>query len=227
MVSRCFWRMAPSKRKARKPRRDQVEKLVSLPAGLVLSPQTEPPRHVRGQDRSTPKSRVVELSWVAFDRMVQELARQVRRSFEPQAVVGVAHGGVFVGGAVASALGAEFFPVRISRRSRDHGSLRSPRLSGEIPAELQGRRVLVVDDVASSGDTLELALLLLSRVGAKQTRTASLIARGGAYAPDWVSLTTPELFVFPWDYSLLDYEPERAFDPKRKDAAFTRVRKRR
>jgi hypoxanthine phosphoribosyltransferase len=214
------------RRRGRKGR-DRVERIVSIPEDVTLAPQAEPPPGGHGQDRSAQREAVRELTWARFDQLVTALARQIKRSFRPDAVVGVAHGGVFVGGAVASVLGAEFFPVRISRRSRDHGKLRSPRLSGEIPLELKGQRVLVVDDVASSGDTLELAKALLSRVRAKETRTTSLVAREGGYAPDWVALTTPALVVFPWDYDLLDYEPERALDPKRAAAAIPARRRRR
>jgi hypoxanthine phosphoribosyltransferase len=205
--------MAPSKkRKSKKPRPEQVEKIVSIPKGVVLSPQTELPRHIRGQDRSRAKSRVIELSWMAFDRMVQQLAKDVRRTFAPQAVVGVAQGGVFVGGAVASALGCEFFPVRISRRSRDKGA--RPKLSGQMPPELKKRRTLIVDDVVSSGDTLELAMSLASRAGASAVKTACLVCREAGFQPDWVALGTEDLVVFPWDYQTVvedgRFDPDKA-----------------
>ncbi len=48
-----------------------------------------------------------------------------------------------------------------------------PRLYGEMPPQLKGKRVLLVDDVASSGDTLELAKTLAGQIGAKRTETAS------------------------------------------------------
>jgi uncharacterized protein len=203
-----------------------VEPIVSIPDDIPLSPQAQPPPGGLGQDRSTLREPARELTWAHVDQLVTSLSRQIKRSFRPDAVVGVAHGGVFAGGAVASALGVEFFPVRISRRSRDHGDVRPARLAGEIPPALRNQRVLVVDDVASSGDTLELAKVLLARVRAKETRTASLVARAGAYAPDWAALTTAELVVFPWDYDLLDYEPERSLGP-RPDAAPAPKRKRR
>ena len=219
--------MAERTRKRGRKGRDRVERIVSIPDDVTLAPQAQPPPGGHGQDRSAQREAAQELTWARFDQLVTALARQIKRSFRPDAVVGVAHGGVFVGGAVASVLGAEFFPVRISRRSRDHGKLKSPRLSGEMPPELKGQRVLVVDDVASSGDTLELAKALLSRVRARETRTASLVRREGGYAPDWVALTTSALVVFPWDYDLLDYEPERALDPKRAPTAtFARQRRR-
>lgn len=132
--------------------------------------------------------------------MVQNLAREAKR-FKPDAVVGVAHGGVFVGGALASALQRDFYPVRISRRSRDQGLRAVPSLSGTMPRELKGKRVLIVDDIASSGDTLELAAQLAKGVGAKAVNTAALVSRPKGYEPDYCSLREDTFFVFPWDYS--------------------------
>ncbi len=128
--------------------------------------------------------------------------------------MGVSLGCVFVGGALSSALGCEFFPVRISRRSRDKASAPSakkaslskvlgggkPKLSGEMPKELKGRRVLIVDDVAASGDTLELAISLALKAGAKAVETACLVTRPQGFTPDHYALPTESLVVFPWDY---------------------------
>jgi hypoxanthine phosphoribosyltransferase len=198
-----------------KPPPQQVEKIISIPPDLVLAPQTEAPRHATGRDQSRAKTRVRELTWVDFDRAVQTLALAIRQSYSPGAVVGVAHGGVFVGGALSSALGVEFFPVRISRRSRDKGQVK-PKLSGEMPRELKGKRVLIVDDVASSGDTLELAIALARKAGAREVRTAVLVSRPEGFAPDFCALSTEALVVFPWDYEAVaedgrfDVDPDKA-----------------
>jgi uncharacterized protein len=193
-----------------------AEKVVSNPYDVVLEPQSEPPRQLQGQDRSRQRTAVHELSWAEFDRKVGELARAVHARFRPQAVVGLAHGGVFVGGALASALGCDHYPVRLSRRSRDQGVRAQPKLSGEMPAELQGLRVLVVDDIASSGDTLELACTLAKKVGVSEVRTAALVTREGGYVPDFGGMHTDELVVFPWDYgpvvedARFDVDPDKA-----------------
>lgn len=192
--------------------------LRSVPDDVVLAPQAEAPRHLIGQDRSGPKSRVRELSWAQFDVHVQALARTVKASFKPDAVVGVAHGGVFVGGALASALRADFFPVRITRRSRDSAPRSTPRLYGEMPKELKGRKVLIVDDVSSSGDTLELATELLQKIGAKHLRTATLITRESGFAPDYTAITTDELCVFPWDYDAVTEDARFDVDPDKAGA---------
>ncbi|AGC42466.1 phosphoribosyl transferase domain-containing protein [Myxococcus stipitatus DSM 14675] len=218
-----------SKKSPSKPRvasasasaRKGAKKLVSIPSDMVLAPQVEVPRQPTGKDQSRKRSAGVrELTWAEFDRAVHHLADAIRQSFEPQAVVGVAHGGVFVGGALSSALGCAFFPVRISRRSRDRGDESrprgGPRTAGEMPRELKGRRVLIVDDVASSGDTLELATALAREAGATKVSTACLVAKPEGYSPHFAGLTTGSLVVFPWDYApgvgdaRFDEDPDKA-----------------
>ena len=205
--------MKDSKSKGRRlapARRAEVKALVSIPADVVLSPQTERPRGPLGTDRSLPGkgSRIKEMTWAEFDRHVQALGQRVQKGWgkdvQDAAVVGVAHGGVFVGGAVASALRCEFFPVRISRRSRDRGAGSSPKLFGEMPKELKGRRVLIVDDVAASGDTLQLAQQLARKVGAREVQTAALVQRPDGFVPDHVALVTADFLVFPWDYDMVE-----------------------
>lgn len=182
----------------------RVERIRSIPEDVVLAPQAEAPRGLASMERSR-KSRVREVSWMEFDRLVHEMARTIRKQFKPEAVVGVAHGGVFVGGAIASALSVEFFPVRISRRSRDKAhDEKKPSLLGEMPRELKNLRVLVVDDIASSGDTLELARALLSSVGAKDVATACLVSKEEGFQPDYQAMATDDLVVFPWDYDLVN-----------------------
>src|SRR5690606_17439295 len=109
------------------------------------------PEALREAAAERQKKRVIEISWARFDGLTVELARRAGE-FVPQAVVGVAKGGVFVGAALASALKVEFYPIRISRRSRDSQQLEAPKSSSGMPPELKNQRVLIVDDVAASGE---------------------------------------------------------------------------
>ena len=187
-----------------KPRREIPIDEFSAAGGVPIVPRGFP-----GSDLSRGRKTIKELTWGDFDREVQGLARSASRSFRPECVVGLVHGGVFVGGALASALKAEFFPVRVTHRSRDTG--RSARISDEMPRELAGRRVLIVDDVASSGDSIEFATRLARERGAKSIKSASLIARPGKFEPDFTALTSEDFFVFPWDYQ--DVVEDTRFEP--------------
>jgi len=163
-----------------------------------------------GQDRSRLASGTRELSWPELDREAQALAKAVGRRFKPDVVIGLAHGGVFVGEAIARALKLASYPVRIVARSRDHSA--KAGIADDLPNAVKGKRVLIVDDIASSGDSLEFALRLARAKGAKALATASLVARPGRYEPDFVALTSDTFFVFPWDYqSLVD---EARFAPR-------------
>jgi uncharacterized protein len=114
-------------------------------------------------------------------------------------VIGIAKGGVFAGSAVATALGAEFYPLRVERRNRDRIPLAEAR---ETLPNLGGRRVLVVDDVARTGRTLAKARALAKKAGAKEVRTAVLVTRPDGARPDFAALETDQLVLFAWDYQL-------------------------
>jgi hypoxanthine phosphoribosyltransferase len=191
-------------RRPKKPASKSVPRMISIPSDVVLSPSSEGsiPEPLRGSDRSSGRAQALaELSWSQFDRRISSLAQKIAPKFQPDAVVGIAHGGLFVGAALARALEVAFFPVHISRRSRDRATvLKTPRSLGEMPPELKGKKVLLVDDVVSSGDTLQLGEALLSKVGCRDVRTACLVQREEGYAPDWSGMVSDGLLVFPWDY---------------------------
>jgi hypoxanthine phosphoribosyltransferase len=142
-------------------------------------------------------SGVRELTWLEFGSIVRDLGTRIAARFQPDVILGVARGGIFVGGAMAGPMRAEFLPVRVEKRSRD----RTATPTFRVP-EVKGRNVLVVDDVTSSGATLEKAKVLARRSGAREVHAAALVVRPGGARPDWFALETAQLIVFPWDYQL-------------------------
>jgi hypoxanthine phosphoribosyltransferase len=149
--------------------------------------------------KTAPKKAMREISWAKFGEIARQLATRISKKFRPDAVLGIARGGVFVGSAVASALGADFFPVRVESRRRDATPI--PEASDQFP-DLKGKRVLVVDDVCQSGATLKKARQLAKKAGAKDVRSATLVARPGGARPDFFAVETSELVLFGWDYQL-------------------------
>jgi hypoxanthine phosphoribosyltransferase len=149
--------------------------------------------------RRRPKKPVRELGWAAFGEVARNLSAEIARKFRPSVVIGVAKGGVFAGSAIATAVGAEFYPVRIEKRRRDSAPLTEAMTT--LPA-LTGKRVLVVDDVARTGATLARARALAKKAGAKEVRTAVLVTRPHGARPDFAAMETDQLVLFAWDYQL-------------------------
>ena len=191
------------------------------PSDVHFSPQGDLPRGLVGQDRSGARNLVREMSWAQFDAAVQAMGREIAAGFALDLVVGIAPGGLYVGSALASALGKPFHPVRILGRTRDPLTGRMPKLMA-MPREVKGARILLVDDVVASGDTLTLASKLARKAGARAVRTVTILCRDQGYTPDWTALVMEGPLVFPWDYGPVvedgrfELSPEPVAEPRRR-----------
>lgn len=140
-----------------------------------------------------------ELSWELFGELCRVLALRVARDYEPDLVLGIAKAGVIPAAVIASILRADLFTMKISRRSGDEVVREHPELLSAAPPQAAGRRVLLVDELTTSGDTLRLALAATRAVGPAEIRTATCFVRPAGYRPDFHALETDALIVFPWD----------------------------
>ena len=182
----------------KEPRRRGPPTPDSQPLGVGVADAFALERLVPARKRA-PKKGVRELGWAAFGEVARVLAAGIAREFRPSVVIGVAKGGIFAGSAVAAALGAEFHPLRVEKRSRDAAPI--AEAVTKLP-DLRGQAVLVVDDVARTGATLAKARALAKKAGAREIRTAVLVARPRGARPDFAALETDELVLFGWDYQL-------------------------
>lgn len=157
------------------------------------------------RDESTHGAPVREhLSWDAFGAATREIARAiVADGFEPEVVVAIARGGLLPGGAIAYALGAKNCgALNVEFYTGVGEVLDAPEI---LPPALditylEGRRVLLVDDVADSGRTLALAVALLRDAGS-DVRSATVYTKPGSVAlPDYSWRETALWIDFPWSY---------------------------
>lgn len=142
------------------------------------------------------------LTYETFGVASRSLALEILRSgFEPEMVVAVARGGLLLAGSIAYALGikscgavnAEFY-TGVGTRLPDPVML-PPLLD---PASIQGKRVLLVDDVSDSGRTLAMVVALLEAGGA-DLRTVVLYTKPGTvYEPTYTWKRTDKWINFPW-----------------------------
>lgn len=145
-----------------------------------------------------------ELSWELFGELCRVLALRVSQEYHPEVVVGLSTAGVLPAATVAMILGADFHTLRISRRDRGAVVRPMPQVLSPTPVAVRGKRVLIVDEITTSGDTLRLALAAVREVGPADVRTATSFIRPGGYRPDFHALETDALVVFPWDRQVVD-----------------------
>jgi len=147
----------------------------------------------------------LDLSWEMFGELCRALALKVARDYDPDVVVGIARAGALPGAVVATILGVDFYSMIISRKGDHDDDVRErPEVLSAAPREIAGQRVLIVDEVTTSGATLRLALAAVRDTHPLEVRTATSFARTRGYRPDYFALETDAEVVLPWDHHLLE-----------------------
>jgi hypoxanthine phosphoribosyltransferase len=159
----------------------------------------------------------LDLSWEMFGELCRALALKVARDYDPEVVVGIARAGALPGAVIATILGVDFYSMKISRKGDDDQVRDRPEVLSAAPREVEGKRVLIVDEVTTSGATLRLALAAVRDTRPTEVRTATSFARTRGYKPDYFALETDAEVVLPWDHHLLE-EDEFVANPRYGDA---------
>ena len=142
------------------------------------------------------------LTWERFGVAIGELAAAiVTDGFRPDIVLAVARGGLPVAGALAYALDVkQCFAINVEFYAgiddrHEMPAVLPPTLD---PADLHGWHVLIADDVADTGKTLELVQREIAEFAA-HVRSAVLYRKPWSVVePDYVWAETERWIDFPW-----------------------------
>lgn len=157
---------------------------------------------------------VLELTWEMFGELCRALAVKVARSYEPDLIIGIAKAGVIPGAVIASMLRCDFFSMKISRRSGAEQVREQPKILSAAPRQAAGQRVLIVDEICTTGETLRMALAAVRHVNPKGVLTATSFVRVAGYQPDFYALETDGTVIFPWDRQVVDNQGELSVNPQ-------------
>ena len=142
------------------------------------------------------------LSYEGFGDAVRELALEVHESgYSPDWIVAIARGGLVVGGALAYAMGHKnIATVNVEFYTGVDARLDVPV---ELPPvlnldDITNRSVLIVDDVADTGETLHL-VVQKCRTACSEVRSAVLYEKPrSVISADYVWKRTDLWINFPW-----------------------------
>lgn len=149
-------------------------------------------------DYSTRKG-IHPISWEDFHGICKALALVASR-FHPEIVLAIGRGGYYPGTLMAHMLQVELYPVRVSRRVNDAVKYKNPRWFVEPPTVVQGRRVLIVDEICGSGETISMVKARVEAMSASAVKSAVLYAHTwGVAVPDYIGLITDALLLNSWD----------------------------
>ena len=142
---------------------------------------------------------VFPIGWNDFHGLCKGLVQAIA-PFDPEIILAVGRGGYYPGTLIAHMLQAEIYPVRLSRRVHDVVTYDHPVWLVRPPELVRDRRVLVVDEISSTGETLVMVKEEAERLEAAAVRSAVLYAHTrGSSIPDYIGLVSDDLLLNPWD----------------------------
>lgn len=142
------------------------------------------------------------LTWEQFGKAARELAQQVVDSgFRPDLIMSITRGGMLPAGTMSYAMGIKnLHIINVEFYTGVDTRLPLPVLLPPMPVavDLAGQKVLIVDDVADTGETLRMVRDFCAEHVA-ETRTAVLYEKPQSVVScDYVWKRTADWVSFPW-----------------------------
>jgi hypoxanthine phosphoribosyltransferase len=146
----------------------------------------------------------LRLTWEDIERHCIALYRRIKQSgFKPEVIVGIARGGWVPARIFSDLLDvAELFTMRIKFYTSIDQRTKKPVIVYPLPLNLNGKRVLLVDDIADTGESLILAQAHLRENEAGEILTVTIVKKPRSKViPDFYSIETSAWVIFPWEVS--------------------------
>ncbi|MCX7897317.1 MAG: phosphoribosyltransferase [Rhodocyclaceae bacterium] len=147
-------------------------------------------------------ARIERITWARFDRLTRALAQKILASgFRPEAIVAIARGGLAPARVLADELElAAVSTLRIAHYWQAEKLFRA-RIIDPLVTAVEGRRILLVDDVADTGETFAAALRHLSEKKPAEVKTAVVLYKTtSSFRPDYYAMRIKRWrwTLFPW-----------------------------
>ena len=141
-------------------------------------------------------------SWDQIYELLLNLASTVRKTgFKPEIIIGVSRGGWPPARVMSDLLenpnvanvAAEFYIGVAETKGK-------PVITQPVSVSVEGKKVLVVDDVADTGESLRLVRSHLEEQGATEVKTATIYYKPwSVIIPDYYEKETRSWIIFPWE----------------------------
>lgn len=142
------------------------------------------------------------LSWRdVYNHCLQLSERIVNSGFIPDVIVGIARGGWIPARVLSDVLYANTLQnIRIEYYTDVAEKGKEPKITQPLTGSMKDKNILLVDEVADTGDTLQHAIDHVKALGAKGVRSAVLHYKPTSIVkPDFFMVETTSWTVYPWE----------------------------
>lgn len=156
------------------------------------------------------------MSWEQFSDLAEGLAELIKNDYKPEIIVGLTRGGWAPSRVLCDHLGIK----NLASLKVEHWGITatpdgSAKIKGDLNADVRGKKILVVDDLTDTGESMALAVDYIKSLGPAELRTAVLLnIKGSKFVPDYyVKDINWKWVIFPWNF----FEDMKNIIPKAMD----------
>jgi len=141
-------------------------------------------------------------TWDQIYEMLIDLALRIKRSgFKPDIILGVSRGG-WIPGRILSDLieNTHTANIKIEFYVGLGKTARKPVITQPLNEDAAGKKILIVDDVSDTGESLKVATDHVVGKGASDTKTVTVYLKPqSSFKPDFFADSTGDWIIFPWE----------------------------
>jgi hypoxanthine phosphoribosyltransferase len=141
-------------------------------------------------------------SWEQIHSLVLAISDDIEKSnFKPDIIVGISRGGWIPARIVSDFLGnSKLGSVSVEFYEQPRKTKSKPTLTQPISVSVKDKKILLVDDVADTGQSLKLVETHLKSNGASMIKIASIYYKPWSIViPDYYRKETSLWIIFPWE----------------------------
>ena len=141
-------------------------------------------------------------SWRDVYNLTLQLSERIVASgFKPDVIVGIARGGWIPARILSDVLYMDTLQnIRIEYYTDVGSKGKEPKITQPLTGSMKGKNVLLIDEVADTGDTLQHAIDHVKNLGVKEVRSAVLHYKPtSTVVPDYYMVETTSWTVYPWE----------------------------
>jgi hypoxanthine phosphoribosyltransferase len=136
-----------------------------------------------------------------YDMLLSQTRKIQINDYKPEVIIGVARGGLVPARILSDLLEiTELGFLQIEFYQNINKSKDQPTLRQSLTVQVTGKKTLIVDDIADTGESLKLANVHIKNLGASEIKNATLYQKPkSTITPDFFEKQTLNWVVFPWD----------------------------
>ena len=153
----------------------------------------------------------LRISWEEGAALCEKLVHKTEE-YSPDILIGVSRGGLVPLRVFSDMLGIKRIGVLGIQFYKKIGETRDfPEITHDMPLNIEGKKVLIIDDVADTGKSLIAAREYIERKGASEIKMATLHYKPTSIVkPDYFVGITTAWIIYPWER----HEAEREIKEK-------------